>query len=187
MLDAADELLFSRGVVATPVDAVLQRAGASPATLYRAYGSKEGLVAAALERRHQHWCEVWDEAVAAAEDDRGRLLAVFAALESFRARPEGARWCAFLGTAAEYADPPAPLADALRLESVTMLERLTALAEPVAGAGAEELARALVLVVSGQLALRLRGEDAPGLGCRIALILVDDAARAVAAGQPVGS
>lgn len=174
LLDAADELLFSRGVVATPVDEVLRRAGASPATLYRAYGSKEGLVAAALERRHQHWCEVWDDAVEAVEGDRERLLAVFTALDRFRARPDGARWCAFLGTAAEYVDPPAPLAEALRLESTTMRERLTALAEPLVGARAGELAQALVLVVSGQLALRLRGDGDAGLGRRVAESLLED-------------
>jgi AcrR family transcriptional regulator len=174
LLDAADELLFSQGVVATPVDEVLRRAGASPATLYRAYGSKEGLVAAALERRHQRWCEVWDEAVAEADGAVDRLLAVFTALDRFRARSDGARWCAFLGTAAEYADPPAPLAEALRLESTTMRERLTALAEPVAGPRADELAQALVLLVSGQLALRLRGDGDPGLGRRVAESLLSD-------------
>lgn len=174
LLDAAEELLFTRGVVATPVDEVLRRAGASPATLYRAYGSKEGLVAAALLRRHEHWCEVWDRAVAVAADDRERLLAVLTAIDEFRARSEGARWCAFLGTAAEYADPPAALAEALRLESSTMLERLTALAAPLAGDRSDELARALVLVVSGQLALRLRGADDAALARRVAETLVDD-------------
>ncbi|MEP7091694.1 MAG: TetR/AcrR family transcriptional regulator, partial [Nocardioidaceae bacterium] len=58
LLDAADELCFTQGVVNTPVDTILERAGVSPATLYRAYGSKEGLVAAALDRRHRQWLEV---------------------------------------------------------------------------------------------------------------------------------
>lgn len=156
LLDAADELLFAHGVVTTPVDAILERAGASPATLYRAYGSKEGLVAAVLDRRHLEWLEVWDDAVARAADDRGRLLAVFDALEQFQARPAGARWCAFLGTAAEYADPPAVLAVAIEQESLSMRRRLQALAEPVAGGRAPGLAAALTLVVTGQLAMRLR-------------------------------
>ena len=90
LLDAADELLFSHGVAGTPVDVILERAGVSPATLYRAYGSKDGLVAAALDRRHREWLEVWDEAVARAPDDRARLLAVFDALDVFQARPTGA-------------------------------------------------------------------------------------------------
>jgi AcrR family transcriptional regulator len=156
LLDAADELLFDRGVVATPVDAILERAGVSPATLYRAYGSKEGLVAATLDRRQQSWLDVWDEAVAQAPDDPSRLLAVFDALDHFSGQPHGARWCAFLGTAAEYADPPPVLAAAIRRDTDDLRTRLTALAEPVAGAGAAELAEEVLLVLSGHLAMRLR-------------------------------
>ena len=90
LLDAADEVLFARGALVTPVDAILEHAGVSPATLYRAYGSKEGLIAAALNRRQRAWVEVWDTAIAQAADERGRLLAVFDALEAFRQRPGGA-------------------------------------------------------------------------------------------------
>ncbi len=160
LLDAADELLFTQGVVNTSVDTILERAGASPATLYRAYGSKEGLVAAVLDRRHDEWLQVWEDLVARASDDRGRLLAVFDALEVFQSRPSGARWCAFLGTAAEYADPPAVLTAAIEQESLSMRRRLEGLAEPLAGAAASGLARALALIVTGQLAMRLR--DARG-------------------------
>jgi AcrR family transcriptional regulator len=175
LLDAADELLFDRGVVATPVDAILERAGVSPATLYRAYGSKEGLVAATLERRQRDWLAVWDEAVEQAQDDVSRLLAVFDALDHFRGRPHGARWCAFLGTSAEYADPPPVLAAAIQRDTDDLRTRLTALAEPVVGSRAAELAEELMLVVSGDLAMRLRtGRSAePSAARRIAEAVVE--------------
>ena len=98
----------------------------------------------------------WDAAVERAPDDRRRLLAVFDALADFQARPEGARWCAFLGTAAEYADPPPALAAAVAQDSETLRRRLGELARPLAGRRAPALAEALTLVVSGQLAMRLR-------------------------------
>lgn len=175
LLDAADHLLFTRGIAATPVDAILARAGASPATLYRAYGSKEALVAATLERRHAAWLEVWDAAVAAAPDDRGRLLAVLDALETFRARPDGARWCAFLGTAAEAVDPPAELATALARDTASLTERLGAFAEPVTGRAdvAADLAADLLLVVTGHLAMHLRDAADPAATRRVAETLVD--------------
>ena len=66
LLTAADELMFVEGVVLTPVDVILRRAGASPATLYANFGNKDGLIAAALERRLAEWTEVWDAALAAA-------------------------------------------------------------------------------------------------------------------------
>ena len=163
LLDAADELLFTRGAVVTPVDAILERAGVSPATLYRAYGSKEGLIAAALDRRQGSWLETWDAAVERAADDRARLLAVFDALDQFRRRPDGARWCAFLGTSAEYAEPSPVLAAAIRRDTIDLRTRLTALAGPVAGPAAPALAEALLLVVSGDLAMRLR-DGVPGDG-----------------------
>ncbi|RLV48451.1 TetR/AcrR family transcriptional regulator [Nocardioides mangrovicus] len=156
LLDAADELLFTDGVLATPVDAVLARAGVSPATLYRAYGSKDGLVAAALERRQRDWLAVWDRLADAADDDRSRLLSVFDALDHFRDRPHLARWCAFLGTAAEYAHAPPVVAAAIRQDTDAMRERLSAFAGPLAGARAAALAEQLLLIVSGDLAMRLR-------------------------------
>ena len=93
LLDAADELFFTRGIAATPIDAVLERAGVSAATLYRGYPSKDALVAATLERRHSAWIETWDAAVAAQATDEGRLLAIFDALDAFRSQPAGSRWC----------------------------------------------------------------------------------------------
>jgi len=173
LLDATDELLFAGGDTHTPVDRILERAGVSPATLYRAYGSKEDLVAAALDRRHQEWLAAWDARVDGAADDRERLLAVFDALADFRQRPTGARWCAFLGTAATYADPPPVLAAAIRQDSASMRERLHRYAEPLAGPEAGEVAEALVLLVSGELAMRLRPGPAPsGTARRLAALLL---------------
>ncbi len=192
LLDAADELLFTRGVAATPVDAVLERSGVSPATLYRAYGSKDGLVAAALQRRHRAWLAVWDDAVAAAPDARGRLLAVFDALETFRARADGARWCAFLGTAAEYADPPEVVAEAVRQDTDALRQRLSELAVPVVGpenAGTDALVEVLLLLVSGQLAMRLReGDHRSDVARTAARTLIDQAVPGMVAegGEEVG-
>lgn len=179
LLDAAEELFFTRGIAATPVDVVLERAGVSSATLYRRYPSKESLVAAALERRHDDWLVTWDAVVATAPDDRGRLLSVFDALDAYRSTPAGSRWCAFLGTAAEYAETPDEVRRVLDLETETLRGRLTGFAAALIGSGrrADALAGQLLLVVSGYLAMRLRD---PALGTdtarTIAVALVDAAA-----------
>ncbi|MGS0687951.1 TetR/AcrR family transcriptional regulator [Nakamurella sp. GG22] len=156
LLDAADELFFSHGIAATPIDAVLARAGVSAATLYRGYASKEELVGAALERRHRAWLEVWDQAIARAETPRDKLLAVFDALDKVRSRPDSARWCAFLGSAAEYADPPEEIGRAVARDTNTLRERLLELAETVVGDNSPALTEKLLLIVSGDLAMRLR-------------------------------
>ncbi len=165
ILDAAEDLFFTRGIAATPIDAVTSRAGVSAATLYRGYASKEVLLAAALDRRQRVWREIWDAAVARHTDAEARLLAVFDALEEFRDEPRGSRWCAFLGAAAEYADAPPEVADAVRADTDGLRGRLTELARPIAGDRAAALAERLLLVVSGDLAMRLRE---PGDGAGIA-------------------
>lgn len=179
LLDAADELFFTRGIRATSVDDVLERAGVSPATLYRAYRSKEELVAAALRRRHDDWLATWDFAVDHAPDARARLLAVIDALDEFQQRPDGSRWCAFLGTAAEYDDAPAEIAAAVQLDTATLRARLTELARPLVGAGDAALAEQLLLVVSGHLAMRLRGSATPATR-EVAAAVVDAAASSAA-------
>lgn len=156
ILDAAEELFFSRGVAATPIDAVTARAGVSAATLYRGYPSKEALLAAALERRQRAWVDAWDRAIARQATAEGRLLAIFDASEDFRTMRIGARWCAFLGSAAEYADAPAEVTDAVRADTETLRRRLTELAIPLAGQGAADVADMLLLVFTGDLAMRLR-------------------------------
>ncbi len=165
LLDAADELFFTRGIAATPIDAVIESAGVSAATLYRGYPSKEALVAAALERRHREWLGTWDEAIAAQDTAEGRLLAIFDALDAFRTRPVGSRWCAVLGSAAEYADPPAEVQRAIQRDTETMRSRLAELATAVDARRADELAEQLLLVVTGDLAMRLRS---PGQSTRTA-------------------
>lgn len=156
LLDAADELSFTHGISATPIDAVLARAGGSAATLCRGYASKEALVAAALERRQNAWLEVWDRAIDRQKTARGKLLSVFDALDEFHGRADGARWCAFLGSAAEHASPPEEIIRALAGETRTLRARLFHLAQPVGGHRASALTDQLVLVVTGDLAMHLR-------------------------------
>ncbi|GAA1736394.1 helix-turn-helix domain-containing protein [Aeromicrobium alkaliterrae] len=184
ILDAADELFFTHGISATPIDAVIARAGVSPATLYRGYASKEALVAAALGRRHDRWVEVWQEAVDRHTSPEGRLLAVFDALEEFRARPDGARWCAFLGSAAEHADGPAEITQAVAQDTEALRSRLARLAEAVDAPSATDLADDLLLLVTGYLAMRLRDDTHTTARARaIAAVLVagaTDVSRATA-------
>ncbi|MVA76290.1 TetR family transcriptional regulator [Auraticoccus sp. F435] len=159
LLDAAEELFFTQGIAATPVDAVLAHAGVSSATMYRAYPTKEALVAAALERRLATWVELWEGEISRATTDEDRLLAVFPALAAFRARSDASRWCAFLGTTAEYRTPPEEVAVVVQRDTERLRTRLTELAEPLVGARAGALAEQLLLIVSGDLAMRLRGAD----------------------------
>ncbi|SDG57424.1 TetR/AcrR family transcriptional regulator [Klenkia brasiliensis] len=160
LLDAAEELFASGGFAGTPVDAVLARAGVAPATLYAHFGSKTGLQAAALAARLRRWDDVWSAAVAAAPDDRARLLAVFDALDAFGTGGTPSRWCAFLDAAAGAPADDGTAVAALAEDTALLRGRLRELAAPVAGEDAAELAEHLLVVVTGALAMALRTDPA---------------------------
>ena len=84
LLDSADALLFIHGVISTPVDRILKDAQASPPSLYSHFGSKEGLIAAALRRRLHIWTGVWDAEIAAADCPKDRALALWDALTTYQ-------------------------------------------------------------------------------------------------------
>ena len=177
LLDAADELMFVAGAVGTPVDALLKRAGASPTSLYSQFGNKDGLIAAALERRLAEWTASWEAALQQAETDEERALSVFEALRIYQRDRLTERWCAFSGTAASMMDPSPAVADILLRETELLRERLLEHARPIAGDAAETLARGLMITYNGTLTMMLRQpwEDAINEGESVARQLVRDA------------
>src|ERR1700722_10248642 len=78
LLDAATELFYAEGVQSVGIDRVIERAGVAKASLYSTFGSKEELVRAYLEHRHEVILGRLRAAAAAAGDDPvQRILAVF--------------------------------------------------------------------------------------------------------------
>ncbi|WP_461169375.1 TetR/AcrR family transcriptional regulator [Arthrobacter sp. Z1-15] len=183
LLDAADDLAFTRGVAATPVDEILRRANVAPATLYAHFGNKEGLIVSALLRRLARWDEVWQQEIDEATTPERKLLAVLPAIKRFRQGASAARWCAFLGVTAESPDPGQGLREALSGDTHLLTGRLRELSVPVVGAGdADRLAGQLVLIFTGVLGMILRGTDteaAVDMGLRTAEAVI----AAVAGGQ----
>ena len=57
LLDAATQLFCRYGTNATGVDAVIDEARTAKTTLYRIFGSKEGLIEAVLENEGRRWRE----------------------------------------------------------------------------------------------------------------------------------
>ncbi len=57
LLRAAQELMGSCGIDALTMDAVAERAGVGKGTLFRRFGSREGLMAAVLDHSERNWQE----------------------------------------------------------------------------------------------------------------------------------
>jgi AcrR family transcriptional regulator len=74
------ELFYWHGIHATGVDTVANEV--APTTLYRLFGSKDGLVAAHVERAGALYREWFDQSLGSADRPaRERLLGLFAALD----------------------------------------------------------------------------------------------------------
>jgi len=100
LLQAASELFYAEGVQSVGIDRVIERAGVAKASLYSTFGSKEGLVCAYLDARHEETLARLRSAVAATEDPIERLLAVFDAQARLFHTPDF-HGCAFTAAATE--------------------------------------------------------------------------------------
>src|ERR1700684_347647 len=100
LLASADALFYAEGVQSVGIDRVIEHAGVAKASLYNLFGSKEGLVRAYLEARHDGTTTAISDAVERHRDPRRRILAVFEAQAQVFAQP-GFRGCAFVAALAE--------------------------------------------------------------------------------------
>ena len=100
LLAAANELFYVDGVHTVGIDRIIEQAGVAKASLYNTFGSKDELVRAYLEMRHDSVTQLITHAVERYDTPRERLLAVFEGQEELFAQP-GYRGCAFARASAE--------------------------------------------------------------------------------------
>jgi AcrR family transcriptional regulator len=101
-------LFYWRGIRATGVDTVAAEAGVAPTTLYRLFGSKDGLVDAYVDHVDQGYRKWFAGATEpGAQPPRQQILdlvdQVYASLQ-----PDTCRGCAFLMTLSEFPDKELP-------------------------------------------------------------------------------
>jgi AcrR family transcriptional regulator len=147
LLDAASELFYAEGIQSVGINRVIEHAGVAKDSLYRTFGSKEALVCAYLDARHQETLARLRAAVAATDDPVERLLAVFDTQARLFGAPDF-RGCAFAAAAAEA--PPGGEIDAAA--GSYRRDILTLFSELAAAAGATDpalLASQLQLIYDG--------------------------------------
>jgi AcrR family transcriptional regulator len=89
ILKASDQLFSSHGYGLTGVDAIALAAGVTKRTLYKQFGSKEGLFVAWLRGRDLATRTALQKAVEAMTNDpAGQILALFSVLAAISARPD---------------------------------------------------------------------------------------------------
>jgi AcrR family transcriptional regulator len=100
VLDAAEELFYSRGIQTVGMDDIRGLSGVSLKRLYQLFGTKDQLVEAYLERRDLRWRQCLSDHVEACGDPEGRIIAVFDWLEQWFNEP-GFRGCAWINSYGE--------------------------------------------------------------------------------------
>ncbi len=185
LIDTALELFNRDGYRATGIDRILAESGVAKMTLYNHFGSKDELILAALERRDARWRDWFRHAVERrAETPRGRLLAVFDALEEWFAQADF-QGCMFMRAASEFCACDDPI-HAVAAEHQRLL--LAELRDLTAAAGAKrpaKLGREILLLVMGAIvATQVNGPvDAGKAAKKAAEVLIEEALAAPEVGD----
>src|ERR1700727_2176379 len=175
LLAAANELFYAEGVQTVGIDRVVERAGVAKASLYNTFGSKENLVRAYLEGRHEATVDRLRHSVERRSDPRQRLLAVFDAQAEMFAEPSF-RGCAFITASAEAPDGGLieQAADDYRAEIRSLF---TDLAREAGAADPAGLGRQLQLLYDGGgLAARMDRDPDVAVAAKAAAEVLLDAA-----------
>lgn len=147
LLAAADELFYEQGIQSVGIDKVIERAGVAKMSLYNTFGSKEELVRAYLQARHETIRQRIERVLAGYDDPRDKLLAVYGAQAEASAEPNY-RGCAFVAATAE-AKPGSAAVQAADDYRAWLRGLFTELAEQAGADDPATLARQLHLLYDG--------------------------------------
>ena len=178
LLDAASELFYAEGVQSVGIDRVIERAGVAKASLYSTFGSKEELVRAYLERRHELILGRLHAAIDAAGDDPvERILAVFDAQAELYRQPTF-HGCAFVMAAAE-APPGGGIDLAAESYRADIRGLFTELADQAGARDPQALATQLQMIYDGaSLSVRMDRDPSVAVAQRAAAAALVQAALA---------
>jgi len=145
ILLTAHDLFYRDGIRATGIDAVIELAGVTKVTFYRHFKSKNDLIVAYLEYRHERWMKWF---TAALQRHGGALQALVPTMAEWFRSPEY-RGCAFINGVSEIAPALPQVTDITRRHKAEMQQAIAALLP--ASRRRETLARSLALVVDGSI------------------------------------
>ena len=159
LLLAASDLFCRHGINATGVDAVVAAAGTAKTTLYKAFGSKEGLVEAVLEREGDQWRKWFvTEVDAIPGDATNKLVNLFDVLKRWLCE-ENFHGCPFINAVGEHDKDDDRLREiALRHKSI-VLDKIRELAVQARPADPEGLTHELALLIDGAIVAALITRD----------------------------
>ncbi|MBD8468018.1 TetR/AcrR family transcriptional regulator [Plantibacter sp. CFBP 8798] len=174
IVDAADRLYYAKGIQSVGMDELRSAAGVSLKRLYSAFPSKEDIVLAVMERRHELWTSGVSALVDDAETPRDRLLAIYDYLAGWFS-DDSFRGCGFINAFGELGGVSPAVATITREHKASFQDYV---ADLVADAGAPaSLAPQLAILAEGaQTTAAITGSPEAALHARRAAETLIDAA-----------
>lgn len=160
LLVAAGQLFATHGIRAVGIDQILTAAGVAKASLYQAYGSKEALVVAYLERQDAADRAAYRAALAAVEDPVRQVLTAFD-LALAAARRRSYRGCRYLNAATEFPAAGHPVAAAVEAHRSWLRAQWSAALGALGDGRADLVERIQVLYDGGITGAKASRSDAP--------------------------
>jgi AcrR family transcriptional regulator len=152
VFEAARDLFYLRGIRAVGVDEIVCKAGVTKPSLYRAFASKDDLVAACLEESGRESRAALCEALeAAGSDPRDQLRAMVRFFAAKIASPNF-RGCPMSNTAVEIPEPGHPGRVVLESCKADLRALVVEITRRLDIARPEELADGLILIIEGGMA-----------------------------------
>ena len=145
VLLTAHHLFYREGIRATGIDRVISEAGVTKVTFYRHFPSKNDLILAFLEYRHQHWMKWFADAL---QRHGGGLKALSPTLAEWFSN-EDFRGCAFINSVAEVGPVLADVVEMTRRHKNNMVTAIAHLLPPSRHRGQD--AQAISLAVDGAI------------------------------------
>jgi len=151
LLDAGVNLFCRYGINATGVDAIIAEAGTAKTTLYKIFGSKEGLIEAVLETEGRRWRDWFisaiDEGQAA---PRARLDRIFPVIKTWFA-DERFYGCPFINAVGEHDKNDDRMRTIALRHKKIVLAHIQDLAEKAGAKDAAALSHQIGLLIDGAI------------------------------------
>jgi AcrR family transcriptional regulator len=166
VLSAADRLFYSRGFGAVGMDEVRDEAGVSLRRLYALFPSKESIVLAMLEGRHELWTSQLAALVQTRTDPTERILAVYDYLAAWFG-DESFRGCGFINAFGELGAVSPAVTELIRSHKRSFQDEMARLAAD-AGAPASLAPQLAILAEGAQTTAAISGDPTAARHARAA-------------------
>lgn len=160
LIESARTLFCRYGINSVGVDTIVEAAGTAKTTLYKLFGSKDGLVEAVLDREGQSWRDWFLTSIdGAGGTPRERLARIGPALKTWFSRDDFFG-CPFINAVGESDKADDRMRRLAIAHKTIVLDRLTALCREANVPEAEQVAHTLGLVIDGAIVMALITRDA---------------------------